>query len=135
MPLPPASAAIFTSYLYHSLSVGSPNGSPNRNIHRQGIQRQPRASTEPPTSIIDVRIAAICDAPLAPGESPHFGATRKMTELIAFLATLTVAQSRTLHARLWHPKSADPLLDKLAKLGTAYKQRLILFLGRHRVIR
>ena len=132
MPLPPASAAIFTSYLYHSVSVGSPNG----NIHhRQGIQRQPLARTEPPTSTIDDRIGAICDAPLAPGESPHFGVTRKTTELIAFLATLTVAQSRMLHARLWHPKSADPLVDKLAKLGTAHKQRMILFLGRHRAYR
>jgi len=125
--LPPASAAIFTSYLYHSVSVGP--------HHRQGIQRQPLARAEPPTAIIDERIAAICDAPLATGESPHFGATRKTTELIAFLATLTVAQSRMLHARLWHPKSADPLVDKLAKLGSEHKQRMILFLGRHRAYR
>lgn len=124
--LPPASAAIFTSYLYHSLSSGP--------RLREGIRRQPRPHTRPPATS-DARIVAIVDAPAAPGESARFALTRKEAELLAVFATLTVAQSRALHARLWSPHSADPLAAKLAELGSDRKQRLIWFLGRHRVIR
>ena len=126
MQLPPASAAIFTSYLYHSTSSG-PRG-------REGIRRQPQPHVRPP-AIPDARITAIVDAPQPPGESALFTMTRKEAELLAVFATLTVAQSRALHARLWSPNSADPMAAKLAKLGSDRKQRLIWFLGRHRVIR
>jgi len=121
--LPPASAAIFTSYLYHSTSSG-PRG-------QGGIRRQPRPHTRPP-ELIDARVTTIIDAPLARGESVRFGATRKEAELLALFATLTVAQSRALHARLWNPSSHDPLAAKLAYLGADRRQRLVGFLGRHR---
>lgn len=126
MRLPPASAGIFTSYLYHSSAAGP--------RVRGGICRQPVPHARPPANV-DVRIAAIIDAPLHIGESMMFGATRKEAELLAVFATLTVAQSRAYHARLWSPNSADPIAAKLAQLGSDRKQRLILFLGRHRAYR
>ena len=126
MRLPPASAAIFTSYLYHSRTAGP--------YDRGGIRRQPVPHTRPAANV-DARIAAIIDAPLGLGESWLFGATRKEAELLAVFASLTVAQSRAYHARLWSPNSADPLAAKLAQLGSDSKQRLILFLGRHRAYR
>lgn len=122
--LPPATAAIFTSYLYHSLGAR----------HAGTIRRQPRPPTQPPDGL-DARIAAIVDAPPPPGECARFAATRKEAELLTLFATLTVSQSRTLHARLWHPASADPLARVLARLGPERKQRLVLFLGRHRAYR
>jgi hypothetical protein len=124
--LPPASAAIFTSYLYHSTTAG-PRG-------RAVIRRQPTPHARPP-ACVDARITSIIEAPLAHGESLTFGAIRKEAELLALFATLTVAQSRAYHARLWSPNSADPLAAKLAQLGSDRKQRLILFLGRHRAYR
>jgi hypothetical protein len=124
--LPPASAAIFTSYLYHSTST-SPRD-------RAGIRRQPTPHARPP-ACVDARIAFIIDTPLALGESMLFGVTRKEAELLALFATLTVAQSRAYYARLWSPNSTDPLASKLAQLGSDRKQRLIMFLGRHRAYR
>ena len=126
MRLPPASAAIFTSYVFHSTTAGPRD--------RGGIRRQPVPHARPPASV-DARIVAIIDAPLRPGESMLFGATRKEAELFAILATLTVAQSRAYHARLWSPNSADPLAAKLALLGSDRKRQLIYFLGRHRAYR
>jgi len=125
MPLPPASAAIFTSYLFHSTSQpGSRKG---------GIQRQPRPHTRPPESV-DARILAILDAPTRT-ESAEFTMTRTQAELLALFASLTVAQTRALHARLWSPNSADPLAAKLARLGADRKACLVEFLGRHRAYR
>jgi len=121
--LPPASAAIFTSYLYHSTSSGP--------RHRRGIRRQPGLHSHPPQAI-DARVTAIIDAPLAIGEGALFGATRKAAELLALFATLTVAQSRALYARLWNPSSRDPLAAKLAHLGADRRHRLVGFLGRYR---
>jgi hypothetical protein len=123
--LPPASAAIFTSYLYHSTSAGPRS--------REGIRRQP-VPHRPPANV-DASIIGIIDAPLAPSESALFGVTRKEAELLALFASLTVAQSRALHARLRSPNSTDLLAAKLAKLGIDRKQRLIWFLGRHRFYR
>ena len=125
MFLPPASAAIFTSYLFHSTSQPGPR--------RDGIRRQPRPHTRPPESV-DARIVAILDAP-ARTESATFTMTRTEAELRALFATLTVAQTRALHARLWSPNSPDPLAAKLARLGVERKARLVEFLGRHRAYR
>lgn len=126
MQLPPASAGIFTSYLFHSTSSpGSRKG---------GIRRQPQPHTRPPESV-DARIIGIIDAPLAVGEDAAFGALRKEAELLALFASLTVAQTRALHVRVWNPLSPDPIAIKLLRLGNDRKARLVVFLGRHRAYR
>lgn len=126
MQLPPASAAIFTSYLFHSTaSPGSRQG---------GIRRQPHPHARPPESV-DARIVGIVDAPLVDGEGLAFGLVRKEAELLALFASLTVAQTRALHVRVWNPRSTDPIAAKLQRLGNDRKASLVSFLGRHRAYR
>jgi hypothetical protein len=58
-----------------------------------------------------------------------------MAEALALLAQLTVAQTRAMHARVRSPTSSDPIAVALSTLGMDRKAALLLFLGRHRVVR
>lgn len=122
--LPPASAAIFTASLFHAVSTpGS---------RKDGIRAQPGPASTMPD--FDARVLAILEAP-APHEDPRFGATRRMAEVLALFAQLTVAETRAMHARVKSPRSSDPIAVALSTLGTDRKAALLLFLGRHRAAR
>src|SRR5512139_180806 len=116
--LPPASAAIFTSYLYHSTTLTDPRR------RRRGIRRQPPMPRDPCASL-DAHAIAILDAAPRPDESARFAVTRREAELVALFATLTVAESRRLRERLLHPKTDDPLAPRLARLPCDARERLL----------
>jgi hypothetical protein len=119
--LPPASAAIFTHSLFHAVSTPGPR--------RDGIRAHPAPAPAP--ADLDARIL---ETP-APHEDPRFSATRRMAEVLALFARLTVAETRAMHARVRRTKSSDPVAIALSTLGTDRKAALVLFLGRHRVAR
>ena len=77
----------------------------------------------------DAALIAILDAPLHPGETAHAGFLRKEVELGETLATLTVLESRALHARLSNRKTGDTLAEKFSRLTIERRTRLIGFLA------
>ncbi|HLL22553.1 MAG TPA: hypothetical protein VK427_10495 [Kofleriaceae bacterium] len=122
--LPPASAGIFSHFLFHSTT--------SRRTGRLAIQRQPplpRAST----ASLDAQVAAVVDAPPWPDEDARFAATRKEAELVALFASLTVAEARVLRTRLVHARFDDPIAARLARLAPERRQRLLAFLAEARV--
>ena len=71
----------------------------------------------------------ILEAPLLPGETAYVGFARKENELRAALATLSVLESRALHARLSNPRSGDALATAFSRLTADRRARLVHFLA------
>jgi hypothetical protein len=77
----------------------------------------------------DAKLAAIFDAPLAPGETAFDGYRNKEVQLVAAMAQLTVLESRALHARFANPLGADALAAKFMRLTIERRVRLLNFLA------
>ena len=82
-----------------------------------------------PTSKVDAALLAVLEAALAPGETVHAGFQRKEAELRAAFASLSVLESRALHARLAHPRSGDALAAAFARLTIERRMRLLAFIA------
>jgi len=89
-------------------------------------------SSAPVTSAkvsVDAKLAAIFDAPLAPGETAFDGYRNKEIQLVAAMSQLTILESRALHARLANPLGADALAAKFMRLTIERRIRLLRFLA------
>ena len=78
---------------------------------------------------IDATLAAIFDAPLAPGETAFDGYRTKEIQLGAAMSQLTVLESRAMHARLANPLGSDALAAKFMRLTIDRRVRLLAFLA------
>lgn len=121
--LPPASASIFSGTTSHSTTIG-----PHRALARSKPTPTAAASLRT-AAAIDAELIAILDTPLLLDETALVGYARKEAAMLQILASLTVAESRALHARLVVAKPGDPLVDKLARFTTERRTRLIHFLA------
>ena len=104
--------------------------SPRRLSPRKEVAFTP--ATPPVTAAqraIDARLAAILDAPLAPGETAFDGYRNKEVQLVAAMAQLTILESRALHARFANPLGADALAAKFMRLTIERRVRLLNFLA------
>lgn len=107
----------------------APRPSSRTSAHSSSPTIAIRPPTAPVAPTIDGRLIAILDAPLAPGETAMTGFQRKEAELGAVFATLSVLESRALHARLVAPKPGDELAHKFARLTVERRARLMAFLA------
>ena len=121
--LAPASASIFSGTTSHSTTVG-----PQRALKRPRLAAS-AASASRSAAAIDAALIAILDAPLRLGETALIGYARKEAEMLRILASLTVAESRALHARLVVAQPDDPLGGKLARFTADRRNRLVHFLA------
>lgn len=91
------------------------------------IAIRPPSSPRPDTA--DARLIAILDAPLEFGETTAGGFARKERELGGVFASLSILESRAMHARLTIPKSNDELANKFSRLTIERRCRLTVFLA------
>jgi hypothetical protein len=77
----------------------------------------------------DVALLAILEAPLHPNETAAVGFARKEAELRHVLASLSVLESRALHARLSCPKDGDQLPKAFTRMTAERRARLINFIA------
>ena len=89
----------------------------------------PRAVPLPDTTVLDDRLIAILDAPLADRETIAVGYRNKEQALAAFFATLTILESRALHARLSDAKAGDVLVARFCRMTADRRGRLLDFLA------
>ena len=88
-----------------------------------------KPAVRPLSSSKDASFIAILEAPLQCRETVHFGFARKEAELVAAFATLSVLESRALHARLSNPRSGDVLAAAFMRMTYERRARLISFLA------
>jgi hypothetical protein len=110
-------------------SLGRPRrSSPERPRGREPSSPNPVARPTWSAST-DVALLAILEAPLHAGETAALGFARKEAELRHVLASLSVLESRALHARLSCPKDGDQLPKAFTRLTAERRARLINFIA------
>jgi hypothetical protein len=93
----------------------------------------PAPPAPPPRPVIpcetEARIGALLDAPARLGETTAVAFARKEQALGELFATLTILESRALHARLSNPRPDDPIATRFTLLVADRRARLLAFLA------
>jgi len=111
-----------TSLFDHQALAGS---------RRVPVARREQPTVEDPAQAPDpgAAVVAIITAPLLINEPAMVGFQRKEREIGALFATLSVPESRALHARLSVPQEGDHVAAAFKRLTIDRQHRLLAFLA------